>query len=46
VRSIRPGYGLAPRHLDEVLGSRASVDIDPATPLAWELVAGDRDPER
>jgi N-acetylneuraminate synthase len=38
VRSIRPGHGLPPRHLEEVLGRRARVDIDRGTPLAWELL--------
>jgi sialic acid synthase SpsE len=38
VRSIRPGDGLHPRHLDEVIGRRAARDIRRGTPLAWELV--------
>jgi N-acetylneuraminate synthase len=38
VRSIRPGYGLHPRYLDEVLGRRASRDISRGTPLQWALV--------
>ena len=38
VRSIRPGYGLHTRHLDEVLGQRAARDVDRGTPLSWELV--------
>jgi N-acetylneuraminate synthase len=40
VRSIRPGGGLAPRHLDEVLGRYASRDIERGTPLSWDLIAG------
>jgi len=39
VRSIRPGYGLPPKHLDEVIGLRASRDIERGTPLSWELVS-------
>jgi pseudaminic acid synthase len=39
VRSIRPADGLHPRHLSEVLGSRATCDIERGTPLSWELVA-------
>ncbi len=39
VRAIRPGYGLAPRHLGELLGRPARVAIARGTPLAWELVA-------
>ncbi|MBX7491530.1 pseudaminic acid synthase [Helicobacter turcicus] len=27
IRSIRPGYGIAPKYLDEVLGKRASKDL-------------------
>jgi pseudaminic acid synthase len=38
VRSIRPGYGLHPRHLNEVLGCRAARDIPRGTPLSWELL--------
>lgn len=39
VRSIRPANGLAPKHLNEVLGRRAARLIERGTPLAWELVA-------
>jgi N-acetylneuraminate synthase len=39
LRSIRPGLGLAPRHLAAVLGRRAARDIPRATPLAWSLLA-------
>lgn len=38
VRSIRPGYGLAPKHLPAVLGRRARSAIARGTPLAWELI--------
>lgn len=38
VRAIRPGLGLAPRHLDVVLGSRARGPIARGTPLAWALL--------
>lgn len=39
VRSIRPGYGLHTRYLDEVLERRAAKDIKQGSPLAWNLVA-------
>jgi pseudaminic acid synthase len=39
VRSIRPGYGLLPKHLPEVLGQRAACDILRGTPIAWPHVA-------
>jgi N-acetylneuraminate synthase len=38
VRSIRPGYGLAPKHLPEVLGLRAARDLKRGEPLDWEAV--------
>jgi pseudaminic acid synthase len=40
VRSIRPGFGLAPRHLPEILGRRAACKIAKGTPLAWDLIQG------
>lgn len=39
VRSIRPGHGLLPKHLPEVLGRRAACDIAKGTPLAWSHLA-------
>jgi len=39
VRSIRPGHGLAPKYLPEVLGRRAACDLLRGTPLKWEHVA-------
>jgi N-acetylneuraminate synthase len=38
VRSIRPAHGLAPRHLEAVLGRPARRAIERGTPLAWDLV--------
>ncbi|MEA2552220.1 MAG: pseudaminic acid synthase [Fimbriimonadaceae bacterium] len=39
VRSIRPGAGLPPKHMDEILGKRAARDLERGTPLSWDLVA-------
>jgi pseudaminic acid synthase len=36
VRSIRPGAGLHPRHLPEILGRRFSKDLAVGEPLAWD----------
>ena len=38
VRAIRPGDGLAPRHLDAVLGRRATERVERGTPLTWDLI--------
>ena len=38
VRSIRPGYGLHPKYLKDILGKRAKRDIERGTPLSWDLV--------
>lgn len=38
VRSIRPGLGLAPKYLDEVLGRRATRGVPRGTPIAWGLI--------
>lgn len=35
VRSIRPGNGLEPKYLNDVLGKRASRDIERGTPLSF-----------
>ena len=40
VRSIRPGFGLPPKHLEVVLQRRAVKDIPRGTPLSWELITG------
>lgn len=37
-RVIRPGDGLAPKYLDEILGKKASRDIKTGTPLSMEVV--------
>jgi N-acetylneuraminate synthase len=36
VRSIRPGHGLAPKHLPTVLGRAAARDLKRGEPLAWD----------
>jgi pseudaminic acid synthase len=33
IRSIRPGYGMHPKHYKEILGKRASMDLLRGTPL-------------
>jgi N-acetylneuraminate synthase len=38
VRSIRPGYGLHPRYLKDILGRRAASDLKMGTPLAFDMI--------
>ncbi len=38
VRSIRPGYGLAPRYYEKIIGCKATRDIKKGTPLSWDVV--------
>ncbi len=38
IRSIRPGFGLPPKYLDQILGKTARVDIKRGTPLDWKLI--------
>jgi len=40
VRSIRPGYGLPPKYISQVLGRRATRAISTGTPLGWQMVGG------
>lgn len=38
VRSIRPGHGLPPKHLPDVLNRRASRDLTRGSPLDWSML--------
>ncbi len=38
VRSIRPGYGLAPKLLKDILGKEANRNIEKGTPLSFDLI--------
>jgi pseudaminic acid synthase len=38
IRSIRPGYGLPPKYLPEILGKPAKKNICRGTPLSWDLI--------
>ena len=38
VRSVRPGHGLPPKHLKEILGRVATRDLAFAEPLDWSMV--------
>lgn len=36
IRSVRPGYGLAPKYLDSVLGAELISDVKYGDPVAWQ----------
>jgi sialic acid synthase SpsE len=40
IKSVRPGYGLAPKYKSMVLGRRAGRDLAVGERLAWEVVEG------
>jgi pseudaminic acid synthase len=39
IRSVRPGYGLAPKHLDAVIGKKMTQPVRAATPVDWGSIA-------
>jgi pseudaminic acid synthase len=40
LRSVRPGFGLAPKHLDSLLGQRIGQASPAGTPMSWALLTG------
>ena len=38
VKSIRPGFGLPPKHLNEIVGKKVNENILKGSPVDWELV--------
>jgi pseudaminic acid synthase len=38
IRIVRPGHGLEPRHIDDVIGMEATKHISKGTPLSWRLI--------
>lgn len=39
VKVVRPAHGLAPKHLNVVIGSRAVVSMPKGTPLSWAKIS-------
>lgn len=42
VRSIRPAHGLSPRYYEQILGQKASKNIERGTPLTWDLFKAEK----
>lgn len=38
IRSVRPGFGLPPKHYYAILGKTAMVDLPKGTPLSWDVI--------
>jgi pseudaminic acid synthase len=38
IRSIRPGYGLHPKHYTEIMGKQFTKDLEMGTPLDWNMI--------
>ena len=38
VRSIRPGYGMAPKYIEGLIGSKVNVDLKAGTPVSWDVI--------
>ena len=38
IRRIRPGFGLAPKFFDEVVGCEVRVDVDAGVAVTWDLI--------
>lgn len=42
VRSVRPGFGVAPKHWDAVIGQRLARDVEANTPVSFDVIAAAR----
>ena len=38
VRSVRPGFGLPPKHLAAIIGRRVAQDVRWGTPITWDVI--------
>lgn len=38
IRRIRPGYGLAPKHFDELIGKKLTKDVERGSPVSWDVL--------
>lgn len=38
IRSIRPGYGLPPKYIDQIVGRKINQSIARGTPFSWSLI--------
>jgi pseudaminic acid synthase len=38
IRSIRPGFGLSPKHLKDIIGKKAIKSLEKGTPVSWDII--------
>lgn len=38
VRRIRPGFGLNPKHLDDIIGRKLTKDVERGDPVTWDVI--------
>jgi N-acetylneuraminate synthase len=38
VRSVRPGFGLAPRYFEQLIGRKVQSEVRFATPVSWDVI--------
>ena len=43
VRSVRPGFGLAPKNLAGLLGRIVNSDVSSTTPTRWQLIKEEKE---
>lgn len=39
VKSVRPGFGIAPKYLDEILGKKVTDNVSIGSPVSWDLIS-------
>ena len=37
LRAVRPGYGLPPKFMDQLIGKRVARDLNAGTPVSWDI---------
>lgn len=38
IRRVRPGFGLAPKYFDDLIGKKVKVNVDFGTATSWEII--------
>jgi N-acetylneuraminate synthase len=38
IKIVRPGFGLAPKYLNDILGKKINIEIKAGTPVSWKML--------